>query len=258
MYISSILLISSAIWGQAAKTEPAKKGKDVIRRMVQLESLGTAFRTGDGKYKNTKLIRFIKYIAKENKTGQMHRYEFYDGSKYTLADNKPDKCVVTNVELGIIVDSYNVQSTCEQHFGEAQYRQPLQKLVQYYANYFENSIKNKKGVLSIEQTPGETNMINEKPGQIVVTLNVDGISFTAVATVGKDGQIEATHTFLVNDPSVNDPEKGLRKITITNDYSPEIQNIIKNLCANAVKVTGIRSGTRKDYIANTNDILSQF
>ncbi|RME87901.1 MAG: hypothetical protein D6767_11085 [Candidatus Hydrogenedentota bacterium] len=234
------------------------KKKEVIRRMIQLESLGTAFRTGDGKYKNTRLIRFIKYIAKENKTGQFHRYEFYDGDKYHLANNKPDKCVVTNVELGIVVDAYNSEQTCEQHFGENEYRKPIQKLVTYYANYFVNSIKNKKGLLTVSQTPGTKDMISEKPGQIVVTLHVDGISFTAVATLKNDGTIEGTHSFFVEDPSINNPDKGMRKITITSDYSPEIFNIIKNLCAETVKITGIRNGTRKDYIANSNDILSQF
>ncbi len=227
-----------------------------VNRMIEYDSLGVAVVKDDNSVKNSRLERKLKYVSKESKTSQLHEFLIEDGKGKRLADTKPDHCKVINKETGLTVDEYNVTFTCNKHFGGAAYRDVIEKLTKFYANQFQNDIKQNKGILTMQPSRGVESIEYKSPARMTVTLRSNGVEYTAIANIDEKNKILATHTFIVKDP--NKGPQGARYINIILDFSKETQAIIEPLARFAVTETGIWVGSRKAYISNQSDILQQF
>ena len=234
--------------------------------VAKLDSVGE---NPSGRTHNQGLIRQLIYVSKatQSKNNALHKYLFEDGSESQMADSKPNKCRVTNLQTGEVVDEYTNQYTCEKHFGKGQYRDVYRALIRLYARKFKEDVKNKRGLLKVKPLEGLPTVDYRSAQRLMVILETkDGANYKIFA-VRKAKEIGATYTFIVSDPQAKNPRKGRRDIIIENDWTTkedfnhdkvdDVQDIIKDLAKFAVENSGVWNGTRKEIIFNQNDILSE-
>ena len=255
------LLISIPVPAQNAadqQNQPKEERKKTDRAVIYKSTGKARLKAGETKIDNYALERFLTYSAIESKTGRMHLYELYDGDDAVRANTKPDRCRVTNEDTGEVVDEYTNEYTCDKHFGDAPYRQVIDKLVSAYAAKYRDDIQKKVGVLTIKPASGKENIYYKSASQIIVTLEANDVSYTAISNMGANKEVQQTHTFIVKDMNIKKKEVGPRIIQIKEDFSEETQKIIKDLVKFAVENSDIWDGSRKEHISSQSDILGQF
>ena len=246
-----LAVLASSQFAQDKKVKESSNIKKVIPpRMFTFTSMGDERLNVDGvTYNNYKLIRTLRYVAKEGRSKKMHEYYLVDGNVESTSNDKPEYCRVTNVEDKLVVDEYDIEDTCEMHFGGGGFRNVFLKAVKFYANMFNKYVSNKEGNLFIKPLGKNRHYIR---------LFVDDIEFRLTAHIEKGGKIGQTYQFIVTDPNKKKPKKGIVKLIIDKDYSKVIQDIISELVKKTIKTTGIKFGNRKGEVAKSNDVLSIF